>query len=124
MRSQFCDTLLSGRVLIAHAAWIERAFLTRAFAAHGSALRTPIIDTAALARTDNAALRCGHDEPDLEWLAGELGLPVVNPHHALGDAITTAEVFLALATRLARLGYRNARDFVELTTADRALTKR
>lgn len=117
-------TLLSGRVLIAHAAWIERAFLSRAFSAHGSALRTPIIDTAALARTDNAALRCGRGEPDLEWLAGDLGLPVVNPHHALGDAITTAEVFLALATRLGRLGFRTARDFVDLTTADRALTKR
>ena len=123
-------TLLSGRVLIAHAAWIapsawiERAFLSRAFSAHGSALRTPIIDTAALARTDNAALRCGRGEPDLEWLAGDLGLPVVNPHHALGDAITTAEVFMALATRLGRLGFRTARDFVDLTTADRALTKR
>ena len=63
-------------------------------------------------------------EPDLEWLAGDLGLPVVNPHHALGDAITTAEVFLALASRLGRLGFRTARDFVDLTTADRALTKR
>ena len=43
------DTLLRGRVLVAHAAWIEQAFLTRAFAEHGTKLRSPIIDTAALA---------------------------------------------------------------------------
>ena len=52
----------------------------------------PIIDTAALARADECPSQGGRDEPDLEWLAGDLGLPAINPHHALGDAITTAEV--------------------------------
>ena len=46
---------------------------------------------------------------------------MVAPHHALGDAITTAQLFLALTARLGRLGYRNARDFVDLTSG-RALT--
>jgi DNA polymerase III subunit epsilon len=31
-----------------------------------------------------------------------MGLPVHTPHHALGDAFTTAQLFLALATRLER----------------------
>jgi DNA polymerase-3 subunit epsilon len=56
-------------------------------------------------------------------LATELHLPVDSPHHALGDAITTARVFLALAARLARRGYETARDFVDLTTADSALRR-
>ncbi len=118
------DALLRGRVLVAHAAWIEKTFLTRAFDAHGTALRSPIINTAVLARADGIASRGSVREPDLEWLAGELGLPAVKPHHALGDAITTAQVFLALMSRLSRLGYSTARDFVDLTDGDRALIKR
>jgi DNA polymerase III subunit epsilon len=117
------DTLLRSRVLVAHAAWIERAFLTRAFAEHGTRLRSPTIDTAALARAAGIAPRIGRNEPDLEWLAGAVGLPAVAPHHALGDAITTAQVFLALTARLDRLGYRNARDFVDLTTGDGSLNR-
>ena len=35
-------------------------------------------------------------------LAGGLGLPVHRPHHALGDALTTAQAFIALATHLER----------------------
>jgi DNA polymerase III subunit epsilon len=118
------DTLLQNRILVAHAAWIEKAFLNRAFADHGATLRSPIIDTAALARADGIAPRGSRREPDLEWLAGEIGLPAVNPHHALGDAITTAHVFLALASRLGRLGYRKASDFVDLTVGDRVLKRR
>jgi DNA polymerase III epsilon subunit-like protein len=38
-------------------------------------------------------------EPSLELLARRLSLPVCAPHHALGDAMTTAAVFLALATK-------------------------
>jgi DNA polymerase-3 subunit epsilon len=36
----------------------------------------------------------------LSHAARELGLPVHRPHHADGDALTTAQLFLALATRL------------------------
>jgi DNA polymerase III subunit epsilon len=91
---------LTGRVLVAHAAWVERAFLRRAF----RALRVPapriVIDTAALARRAGLAAVGAPAEPSLELLARDLGLPVHEPHHALGDALTTAEAFLALATRL------------------------
>ena len=76
-----------------------------------------------MARAEGAAPKNSRAEPDLEWLAGELGLPAVNPHHALGDAITTGQVFLALASRLSRLGYSNARDFIDLTDGDRALAE-
>jgi DNA polymerase-3 subunit epsilon len=90
-------THMSGKVLIAHAAWIERAFLyphlRGSFPSH-------LIDTAALARACGYGERTPGHEPSLEFLARQLNLPVFSPHHALGDAMTTAVVFLALATEL------------------------
>ncbi|MCA2219308.1 3'-5' exonuclease [Jidongwangia harbinensis] len=92
--------LLSNRVLVAHSAWIERAFLDRALRSRGRRLGPGVLDTAALLRACGLTGGDGRYAPDLEAIAGRLGLPVHTPHHALGDAITTAEVFLVLATRL------------------------
>jgi DNA polymerase-3 subunit epsilon len=104
--SEALDGLLeaiTGRALVAHVAAVERAFLGAALASHELELRNPILDTAALAlglsrrRRQLPALR----EPiGLSDLARLLGLPVHRPHHADGDALTTAQVFLALATHL------------------------
>lgn len=91
---------LTGRVLVAHAAWVERAFLRRAFQARRVPVPRTVIDTAALARAAGMAAVGASAEPSLERLARDLGLPGHEPHHALGDALTTAEVFLALSTRL------------------------
>jgi DNA polymerase-3 subunit epsilon len=90
---------LRGRVVVAHAAWVERAFLDRALAGRRERLPADLVDTAALARALGLRREAGH-EPDLETLARELDLPVHSPHHALGDALTTAQVLLVLATRL------------------------
>jgi DNA polymerase III subunit epsilon len=92
---------LTGRVLVAHVAEIERGFLGAAFELHGLRLVNPVVDTAALA----AELFRRRREPvpettALSSLAHALGLPVHRPHHADGDALTTAQVFLALATHL------------------------
>jgi len=92
--------LLTGRVLVAHAAWVERAFLDRALRPRGRRLGRMVIDTAALLRA--CRLAGTGREPNLETAANRLGLPVHTPHHALGDAFTTAELLLALATRLER----------------------
>jgi len=60
-----------------------------------------VIDTAALAaelwRRGRGSVT---DTTDLSSLARSLGLPVHRPHHADGDALTTAQVFLALASHL------------------------
>jgi DNA polymerase-3 subunit epsilon len=93
--------LLDGRVLVAHAAWVERAFLTRALRERDLRLDGPVVDTASLARELGLAPSGQDDaEPGLERLARSLGLPVHTPHHALGDAMTTAGLFLALVHRL------------------------
>jgi DNA polymerase-3 subunit epsilon len=92
--------LLSGRVLVAHAAWVERAFLNRALRPRGLRLARATVDTAALLRACHLADRDAAGEPNLEAASRRLGLPVHTPHHALGDALTTAQLLLALATRL------------------------
>ena len=95
--------LVQGRVIVAHAAWIERAFLGRLLRRAGARLRSPVIDTAALARAlGYAGVTAAGHEPSLEGLARRLRLPVYAPHHALGDAVTTAAVFLAMATQAER----------------------
>ena len=91
---------MAGRVVIAHAAWIERAFLQRHLRRTGLAFSKLMIDTAALARAAGYAQEGNGREPSLEFLARRLNLPAYAPHNALGDALTTAVVFLALATRL------------------------
>jgi len=94
---------LAGRIVVAHAAWIERAFLGPLLRQAGARFGAKVIDTAALARALGYAAggRDGH-EPSLELLARQLSLPVYAPHHALGDAVTTAAVFLAMAARAAQ----------------------
>jgi DNA polymerase-3 subunit epsilon len=92
---------MAGRVLVAHAAYVERAFLGRALRRRGARLRRSIVDTAVLGRLwlaerDGVVPRA----PTLGELARDLGLPVHRPHTAAGDALTTAQAFIALATHL------------------------
>ncbi len=94
--------LLPGRVLVAHAAWIERAFLDRVLAPCGRRTARIVLDTAGLARALGWVPPAGSSEPSLELLARRRGLPVHTPHHALGDALTTASVLLAQAADLGR----------------------
>jgi DNA polymerase III subunit epsilon len=94
---------LSGRVMVAHFASIEEGFLGAAFRANGIGFTNPIVDTAALGAE---LLRRREQDPGdavgLASLAKALALPVHRPHEADGDALTTAQVFLALATHLDR----------------------
>jgi DNA polymerase-3 subunit epsilon len=105
----FAETLdglldaLTGRAMVAHVASIEEGFLGAAFRDSGIRLINPIVDTAALAAE---LFRLRERVPPrplgLAPLADALGLPVHRPHEADGDALTTAQVFLALAAHLDR----------------------
>lgn len=106
---------LTGRVLVAHAAWVERAFLGRAFAGFGITLDGPVIDTAALAREAGVAPAGAGTEPSLEGLAAGLGVPVHTTHHAAGDALTTAGLLLALIARLERRGPQTVRSLADVS---------
>jgi DNA polymerase-3 subunit epsilon len=104
---------IDGRTPIAHAAWVERAFLGPALRRAGGRLPRGIIDTAMLWRL-HAVVRDRQDPGyrPLREITDALGLPSHHPHQALGDALTTAQVFLALATRLERLGHGSLRELV------------
>jgi DNA polymerase-3 subunit epsilon len=107
---------VTGRLIVAHAAAVEEAFLAVAFAALGLSLHTPLIDTDALGRLLMAER--GEHPPrflPLGELAAYLGLPVHRPHHALGDALTTAQAFLALATHLEARGAGSVRSLAAAT---------
>ena len=110
---------IEGCTPIAHAAWVERAFLGPALRRAGGRLPRRIIDTALLWRL--LAIVRGDRDPgyrQLQTITDALGLPTHHPHQALGDALTTAQVFLALATHLESLGHGALR---ELVAADRRI---
>jgi DNA polymerase-3 subunit epsilon len=93
--------LMAGKVAVVHFAEVERRFLGAALRRQGLRLRQPILDTSVL-----GAIWL-HDRDGvpprrmmLPELAAALGLPAHQPHDALGDALTTAEVFITLATHL------------------------
>ncbi|HYB24503.1 MAG TPA: exonuclease domain-containing protein [Solirubrobacteraceae bacterium] len=110
---------MAGRIPVVHVAAIERSFLRGALRRQGLRLRRPMIDTSVLGlvwlheRDGHAPQRLSLSE-----LAVALGLPVHHPHDALGDALTTAQAFIALATHLHARRKETVRS---LTTADRRL---
>ena len=90
-----------GRIVVAHGAWVERAFLAPLLRPHAVRLPRRLVDTAVLWRL--LCLARGAADPGwraLGAVAEALGLPVHRPHEAGGDALTTAQAFLALATHL------------------------
>ncbi len=92
---------MAGRIPVVHVAAIERGFLEPALRRQRLRLRRPMIDTNVLGlvwlhERDGGVRR----SVTLGGLAETLGLPVHRPHDALGDALTTAQVFVALATQL------------------------
>jgi len=92
---------MTGRVLVAHHAAVERAFLTRALRWLGVRLRGPVLDTEPLARIWLAE-RDGEmpRRMTLSDLALACKLPVHSPHTATGDALTTAQLFLVAVSQL------------------------
>ena len=110
---------MAGRIPVVHVAGVERGFLGPALRRHGVRLRRSMIDTNVLGvlwlheRDGDAP----HDV-SLSDLAVALGVPVHAPHVALGDALTTAQVFIALAMHL---DARHPETVRSLTTAGRRL---
>jgi DNA polymerase-3 subunit epsilon len=92
--------MLTGRVPVFHTAMVERAFLGKEL--RRRRLRLPDdVDTEVLGRVwlrhRDGVTPAGLP---LARLAGILGQAGEDPHHALGDALTTAQAFIALASHL------------------------
>src|SRR6266511_523945 len=86
------------------------AFDMRFFVAAGksSVFSNVVLDTLLL----EYALNPNQEDKSLEAIAGRLGLEVTGRHTALGDALSTAEIFLALIPLLAEHGIRTLGDAV------------
>jgi len=114
-------TIMTGRVLVAHVAWIEASFLSPVLRLQAVRLRKPILDTRELGQL--LALERGKlfAASSLGELSRSLGLPVHRPHHALGDALTTAQVFIALATHLESYAPQTVRSLAHANRARTAL---
>ncbi len=93
--------VMAGRIPVVHVAAVERGFLRPALRRQGLRLRAPMIDTSVLGlvwlhERDGRGPR----RLSLAALAVALGLPSHHPHDAVGDALTTAQAFVALASHL------------------------
>lgn len=94
---------LTGKVLLAHNAVIERKFLQAACQRlYGLAPVMPMIDTLQLARRWYARRNKDISQGALRLYAlrEQYGLPRYNAHNALSDALATAELFLAQVERM------------------------
>jgi DNA polymerase-3 subunit epsilon len=102
---------LRGRLLVAHASAIELSFLGQVFVGRKRGRPRHALDVIDLAR--EVARREGAAAPEsrrLSHLAERFGVPVGRTHHALADALVTAQLFLVLATALELAGAGRVRD--------------
>ena len=89
---------MSGKVLIAHFARIERSFLYAAMErVYGHKLPLQIVDTLALEkrRLERSQLPVRPNQLRLGNMRQQYNLPRYGAHNALQDAIATAELYLA-----------------------------
>ena len=104
--AEIAARLTSGTALLVHHAPLDIRFLRKAFRQTGRSWPSPpIVDTRVLVsrleqrqqRLDPYAQALPRGLSDLR---DAFGLPPFDPHHALADALATAELFLAIRARL------------------------
>lgn len=98
---------LEDRFVLTWAGEIEAAFLGNLFDGRPRRWVRRSIDVLrlTLAYERLSGSRVGRRPLSLSVAARSFGVPVEEAHHALDDAIMTAEVFLVVATRLAAFGF-------------------
>ena len=84
-------------VIIGHNVAFDMRFFEMKETRTGIRFRNPVLDTLLLAQF----VHPHQNEQSLEAIAERLGVPVTGRHTALGDALTTAQIFLALIPILA-----------------------
>jgi len=115
---------LDQRFLLTWFAEVEANFLHKVFGGGVGSWLKRSIDVRRLAiRLDG--LRGGPinlEEFTLEQVARRLGVPVASPHHALDDALVTAQLFLVTATGLREFGYLSVKSLLAETKPVRSPT--
>jgi DNA polymerase-3 subunit epsilon len=95
---KFCEDT----VLVGHNVAFDMRFLELKERGTGIRFTQPVLDTLLLSAVLHGNL--GTNEHQLEAIAQRLGVPVTERHSALGDALTTGEVFLRMLPLLAERG--------------------
>jgi DNA polymerase III subunit epsilon len=115
VREPLCSTL-HDRFLLTWSAGVEIGFLSGLYGGSHRWWRRRTVDVMRLAIALERADRAGpHGDYQLASVAARYGVPVESPHHALGDALMTAELFMVMATKLAGHGYRAVRHLLRET---------
>ncbi|MCW9030882.1 MAG: exonuclease domain-containing protein [Gammaproteobacteria bacterium] len=94
---------LTGKVLLAHNAKVEVGFLNKMCQQfYGSDFLIPVIDTQYLAKRSFDRKNISYKSAELRMfnLRASLNMPAYKAHNALMDAIATAELFLALVSKI------------------------
>jgi DNA polymerase-3 subunit epsilon len=104
--------VLAGRVPVFHTSGVEQRFLSPLFSRRRvklpAAADTEVLGRLWLRGRDGTAPA----RIPLERLSDQLGQLAETPHHALGDALTTAKAFIALASHLDRAEPQTVRSLV------------
>jgi DNA polymerase III subunit epsilon len=95
-------------VIVGHNVDFDMRFFAAAGKSNGVVFSNAVLDTLLL----EYALNPNQQDKSLEGIAARLGLQVTGRHTALGDALSTAEIFLALIPLLAERGIRTLGDAV------------
>jgi DNA polymerase-3 subunit epsilon len=117
---------LAGRYLLTWVADVEIGFLRTVFGKPWWWWRRRTIDVLDLVRVhaQDRQIVSPPGEAGLSVTAKRYGIPDEDPHHALNDALMTAELFLVLATKLSVLGRPCVRDLVRARRNSDDLTER
>lgn len=93
-------TFVGDSILVAHNAAFDMRFLEEAEKRTGVPFTQPVLDTLLL----SAIVHPEHRDHSVEAIAARLGVEVQARHSALGDALTTARIFLKLIPLLEHQG--------------------
>jgi DNA polymerase-3 subunit epsilon len=102
---------LAGRFLITWYAIVEASFLGKLFGTKPKPWLKRSVDVRVLV---TAVLGAEGASMTLSDAAERFGVPVASPHHALDDALVTAQIFLVTASKLAQSGVTTTRDLLRL----------
>lgn len=94
---------VEGSIIIGHNVAFDMRFLELKGPGTGIWFRNPVLDTLLLARL----VHPHQENHSLEAIAARLGIPLTERHTAVGDALTTAQIFLALLPLLVARDIQN-----------------
>jgi DNA polymerase III subunit epsilon len=100
---------LAGRYLITWYSIVEASFLAKLFGTKPKPWLKRCIDVRVLVAR---LLGTGSPRLTLEQAADRFDVPVASPHHALDDALVTAELFLVATSKLEADGVWTVRDLL------------